>query len=85
VTQASSPVREVTDFSEPRFGARGYLERVGVLDAIRGPLPVIAPGDWRVHSIPLVPPLPPAELQGRLLGESPPDRGQTLDWPHPSS
>jgi hypothetical protein len=76
-------VREQTDFSQQLFGARRYLEKIGVLDAQRGPGPRFAPGELRVHTIPLFPPLPPARYVGFLLGEPPPDRGQTPEWPHP--
>lgn len=63
--------------------ARIFLERHGLLPAYRGPGPRMAPAAMRVHSTPLIPPLPLSELQGYLEGSPPPDRGRTRDWPHP--
>lgn len=63
--------------------AKGFLERIGVLRANRNPEPRIQPGHFRVHEIPLTPPLPLPELQSHFSGEPPPDQGQTLHWPHP--
>ncbi len=76
---------ESTDFGQSGFAARGYLERIGVLTADRHPIPRFAPGELRVHTIPLTPPAPPAQLVENLLGVPSPDRGQTLEWPHPAT
>jgi hypothetical protein len=78
-------VRELSDFSQSGYAARGYLERIGVLRADRGPTPRLVPSELRVHTTPLFPPNPAARLVEYLLGQPAPDRGQTLDWPHQSS
>ena len=77
--------REQTDFGQTVFGARGYLERIGILGSERASIPQFVPNELRAHSIPLFPPLPPARLSGYLLGEPSPDRGQTTEWPHPDA
>ena len=63
--------------------ARYYLESRGVLFPVRGPLARTAPKAHRVHSFPLVAPLPLPELQHYLTGEPPPDNAGTPEWPHP--
>lgn len=70
--------------SPEQFGARNFLERIGILTAYRNPEPRIVPADFKVHRLPLEAPLPLSDLQGYLNGDPPPDRGQTLEWPHPS-
>lgn len=65
--------------------AKNFLERQGILRADRCPMPRTSPGWWKVHTIPLAPPLPLPPLQFYLLGDPPPDRGVTRDWPHPKS
>ena len=74
--------KQPVDYSQAG-GAKGYLERIGVLAADRGPGPAFVPRDRLVNQIPLSAPLPPAPLAGHLLGENPPDRGQTFSWPRP--
>lgn len=73
----------VADFSNASYSAKPFLERMGIFEARRNPESKFAPGQLRVHNYPLRPPLPSAALQEHLLGENPPDRGRTLDWPHP--
>lgn len=80
-----STVRELTDYSQLGYAARGYLERIGILNANPGPAPRLVPSELRVHSTPLFAPNPAAQLVGHLLGEPAPDRGQTKDWPYAAS
>lgn len=71
------------DFSvDPRCGRR-FLERIGAIPSSVGPLPQFSPHMLRSRTVPLFPPLPPAELQDFLTGDPVSDRGQTLGWPHP--
>ena len=61
-----------------------FLERTGILPTYRNPEPRIEPGALKAHKIPLQAPLPLPGLQWPLDGEhNPPDRHQTVDWPHP--
>ena len=78
----SSGVEAILDYSVAG-SAKSFLERTGAFPATRNPLPRTSPGWYRVHQIPLTPPLPLPELQSHFVGEPPPDQGQTLDWPHP--
>ena len=71
------------DFSVTPCNGREFLTRIGALDPTVGPLPRFSPSSLRAHSIPLQPPLPWPEYQQHLHGDPVPDRGQTLDWPHP--
>lgn len=71
------------DFGVSSGGAVPYLERIGEIPSLRSPVPTLSPADLRVNSIPLIAPSPPSQLQRPLLGEQPPDRGQTLEWPYP--
>lgn len=64
-------------------GCRSFLEREQIIPADRCPSPRLAPMASLVHTIPLQPPLPLPPLQAYLTGLPVPDRGQTLDWPHP--
>jgi hypothetical protein len=75
-------IEAIVDF-QTYGSAKNFLERIGVLTALRNPEPRIQPAKIRPHDIPLQPPLPTSELQEPLLGETPPDRGKSLHWPHP--
>ena len=72
-----------TDYGTGAGSAKNFLERVGILEAVRLPGSRIQPDSSRVHTMPLKPPYPLAELQFHFNGESPPDQGKTLEWPHP--
>lgn len=78
----SSAIVAVSDYGTGVGGAKPFLQRIGALNAM-------APGSRasldasRVHTIPLKEPLPLPELQTPLLGELPPDKGKSLDWPYP--
>lgn len=63
---------------------RQYLERSGILPPWRNPVPRIEPDRFLIHTEPeaKIPPLPLPELLYHLNGDPPPDRGQTLPWPH---
>lgn len=71
------------DYGRTGASAKGYLERMGVLDPSSPPGPMVSFGTLRVHGKPLKPPLPLPAFQRPLLGEKAPDRGQTLPWPYP--
>jgi len=75
-------VEAIMDFSQPT-GCLNFLERTGIIAARRGPNPLLAPQTLKVHRIPLSPPLPLPSLQMHLNGVTPPDRGQTQEWPFP--
>jgi len=64
---------------------RTFLERSGIVKAYRNPEPRIEPRAMSVHNgLNLQPPLPLPGLQWPLDGElSPPDRHETVEWPHP--
>lgn len=64
---------------------RHYLERAGIIPTYRNPGPRIEPRSHAIHTEPdaIVAPLPLPTLQGYLNGDPAPDRGQTLEWPHP--
>ena len=79
----SSAVEAITDYAIAPGGCKSFLERIGALEAYRLPGSRVSPGSMRTHTIPLKPPFPPAELQSHFNGESPPDQGKTLEWPHP--
>lgn len=64
-------------------GARGFLERAGLIDTYRRPSPRISPADLLIHVAPVVPPFPVPIQQRYLEGIPPPDRGQTEPWPYP--
>ncbi len=64
--------------------ARLFQERTGLHATLRGPYPTLDFDAHRIHSLPLVPPLPPGEL-GPSQGAPPPDRGPTAEWPFPGS
>lgn len=76
-------VNAEVDYGTTSGSAKGYLERIGVLNARRPRGPVFSPDLARVHQIPLQAPLPPPVFQRPLLGEASPDRGRTLRWPYP--
>lgn len=61
-----------------------FLQRSGLVPTHKNPEPRIEPKAFLVHSLELEPPLPLPDLVYHLDGDySPPDRGQTLQWPHP--
>lgn len=63
-----------------------FLERTGLIETYRNPEPRIEPRAHKVHSLPLAPPLPLPNLVLYREGVySAPDRGVTLQWPHPES
>jgi hypothetical protein len=62
--------------------ARLYQERKGLRVTNRGPGPVMGLNDNLVHSIPMEPPFPVADLQEPTNGSPPPDTGRTKPWPH---
>jgi hypothetical protein len=61
--------------------ARLFEERVGLRPTYRGPLAMLDFSAHRVHSIPLVPPLPLPDVLAPTQGDPPPDRGPTEEWP----
>ena len=69
---------------EQKRGSR-YLERAGIIPTYRNPEARIMPGGLKIHQAPEggIAPLPLPALQDYLNGDPEPDRGQTLDWPHP--
>lgn len=72
------------EFDLNMMGCRPFLERAGLMQAQRMPGPRIDPLKYKAHEVPLEPPLPNADGVEHLTGSPPPDRGQTLHWPHPS-
>lgn len=61
-----------------------FLQRSGIIPTHKNPEPRIEPRALIVHSLPLEPPLPLPNLLYPEDGDySPPDRGQTVAWPHP--
>lgn len=70
--------------SPEQMNARSFLERIGIWPSYRNPEARITPANFKVHTLPLSPPLPLPALQDYLQGDPAPDRGQTLEWPHPS-
>lgn len=64
-------------------GCRSYLERKGIIPALRAPMARTGPYWWKIRRIPQDVPLPLAELQRPLLNDPPCDGGQTREWPHP--
>jgi hypothetical protein len=64
------------------MGCRPFLERTEQMQAQRMPGPRIDPMKYRAHEIPLEVPLPNPEGLVFKHGMPPPDRGQTLPWPH---
>ena len=63
--------------------ARAFLERKGLVQTRRYPVPRLAPYKMLVHSIPLETPLPSPSLQVDAEGDPPPDRGNLAPWPPP--
>jgi hypothetical protein len=62
-----------------------FLQRSGLIPTHLNPEPRIEPKAFLVHSYPIEPPLPLPETVHNIDGDyAPPDRGQTLEWPHPS-
>lgn len=61
---------------------RAFLERAGLIPTRRGPVATLDPGLHPIHSLPLDPPLPAAELVASPLS-SPPTDGRTTPWPVP--
>lgn len=73
---------DVRDFSTNLGGARGYLERTGIIRAARNPRPLITPSLLTVHTEQLKAPYPtPSEVTFRM-GEPAPDRAETGEWPY---
>lgn len=64
--------------------AKVFLERAGVRRTLRPPLPTAAPGLAPVLTVRVAAPLPLAEYQAVTLGNPPPDRGASAEWPHGS-
>jgi hypothetical protein len=61
-----------------------FLQRSGLIPTHKNPEPRIEPRAIKVHSLELELPLPLPNLLYPEDGDySPPDRGQTFDWPHP--
>lgn len=67
--------------------ATNFLERGGFIQTYRNPTPRISPRALGIHNRPEaeIAPLPLPELQYHLNGDPAPDRGQTLEWPHPDT
>ena len=80
----SSAIESIIDYGTGAGSPKSFMERIGAMNADRLPGPRIGPNYFRVHEIPLKPPLPLPELQQYLNGQDPPDRGQTYGWPHPT-
>lgn len=60
-----------------------FLQRSGLVSTYKNPEPRVEPQAFTVHSLELEAPLPLPNLLYHLDGDyAPPDRGQTLDWPH---
>lgn len=60
-----------------------FLQRSGLVKTHLNPEPRLEPAALKVHSLELKPPLALPELLYHYDGDyTPPDRGQTLQWPH---
>lgn len=70
-------------FAGRYYGARAFLQRQGLLPPDGMPSPRTDPYAWKIVRQALHPPLPLPDFQRPLLGEPPPDRGRSFDWPHP--
>ena len=77
-------VDATVDYGKVAGSAKGFLERTGLIPTLRRPRPRIEPSANRIHTLPLVAPLPLPELQVHLNGLPPPDRGNTTAWHIPS-
>lgn len=73
---------DVRDFSTDRGGARGFLERSGIVPTARNPRSTIVPSLLTLHTEPLKPPYPNPEDVGFRMGEPAPDRAETTEWPY---
>lgn len=63
-----------------------FLQRTGLVPTYLNPEPRIEPRSWSIHSASLEAPLPLPNLLSHIDGDtSPPDRGQTYEWPHPEA
>lgn len=58
-----------------------FMERRGLIQTARAPVPRVAPDLCAVHNMPLKPPLPDPLLLQTVAGIIP-DRGLTTQWPH---
>lgn len=58
-----------------------FMERRGLIQTERAPVPRVAPDLCIVHNMPLKPPLPDPQLLLAAEGIIP-DRGLTTQWPH---
>jgi len=61
---------------------RTFLQKMGLLRTSTYPRPTISPGRLLAHSIPLSPPLPEPDCIANPDGYPPPDRVQSIVWPH---
>jgi len=61
---------------------RTFLQKIGVLLTGTYPRPTIMPSNLVAHSIPLLPPLPEPSRIVDPDGNPPPDRVETVVWPH---
>ena len=58
-----------------------FLQRLGVIQAERMPLPAFDGRALTVHQLSLQDITPIPEQLGQYDGDPPPDRGQTYEWP----
>ncbi len=73
---------DVRDFSTNLGGARGYLERAGILPVARNPRPRITPVLLTLHTDSLQAPYPEPATVGFRMGDPAPDRAETTEWPY---
>lgn len=73
---------DVRDFSVSLGGARGFLERTGIIRVARNPRPMITPSLLTLHTEPLKAPYPDPNTVEFRLGDPPPDRAETQQWPY---
>ncbi len=73
---------DVRDFSVNLGGARGYLERAGIIGTARNPRPTIVPSQLTVHTEQMKSPWPTPDNVRFRMGDPPPDRATTEEWPY---
>lgn len=57
------------------------LERFGIVETLREPMPRLNTGALKVNHMPLQPPLPVPRVRRVAEGDPPPDRPRFAPWP----